>query len=164
MEQPMSNRRSPAAPASRKPRRTAIAEALATPASNEAPAADGLPVAAPDAPVALVVAAAPPTSSATKGATPADVGAASGTAGEEATKSKHKLVRDSFTIPKNEYTVLTDLKQRAARLGNPVKKSEILRAGIRALAAMPDDALLKALTAIPVLKTGRPKVKRGDAR
>ena len=69
---------------------------------------------------------------------------------------KPKLVRDSFTIPKVEYTVLDDLKQRAARLASPAKKSELLRAGIKALAAMPDAAYVAALGAVPAIKTGRP--------
>ena len=69
---------------------------------------------------------------------------------------KPKLVRDSFTIPKAEYTVLDDLKQRAGKLAHAVKKSELLRAGIKALAAMPDGAFLAALKAVPAIKTGRP--------
>jgi hypothetical protein len=69
---------------------------------------------------------------------------------------KPKLVRDSFTIPKAEYTVLDDLKQRAAKQARPVKKSELIRAGIKALAAMPDAAFLSALAAVPAIKTGRP--------
>jgi len=65
-------------------------------------------------------------------------------------------VRDSFTIPKTEYSVLDDLKQRAAKLGQPAKKSELLRAGIKALAAMSDAALQAALASVPAIKTGRP--------
>ena len=69
---------------------------------------------------------------------------------------KTKLVRDSFTIPKTEYSVLDDLKQRAGKLASPVKKSELLRAGIKALAAMSEDVFLAALKAEPAIKTGRP--------
>ena len=69
---------------------------------------------------------------------------------------KPKLVRDSFTIPKTEYTVLEQLKQRAALAGTPAKKSELLRAGIKALAAMSDAAFGAALGAVPAVKTGRP--------
>jgi hypothetical protein len=69
---------------------------------------------------------------------------------------KPKLVRDSFTIPKVEYMVLQDLKLRAAMGGAAAKKSEILRAGITALAAMNDAAFAAALRAVPPLKTGRP--------
>ncbi len=69
---------------------------------------------------------------------------------------KPKLVRDSFTIPKAEYTVLDELKQRAGKLATAAKKSELLRAGVKALAAMPDAAFLAALKAVPTIKTGRP--------
>ena len=75
----------------------------------------------------------------------------------EAVKVKHKLVRDSFTIPKSEYTVLDELKLRATRLTRPTKKGELLRAGIVALSAMTDAAFLAALGKVPSLKTGRPK-------
>ena len=70
---------------------------------------------------------------------------------------KPKLVRDSFTIPKAEYLVLDDLKQRAGKLALSTKKSELLRAGIKALAAMDDAALTTALGNVPAIKTGRPK-------
>ena len=65
-------------------------------------------------------------------------------------------MRDSFTIPKIEYKVLQDSKDRAAALGRPVKKSELLRAGLKALAGMGDAAFVAALAAVPALKTGRP--------
>lgn len=69
---------------------------------------------------------------------------------------KPKMVRDSFTFPKDEYTVMDALKLRAAKLGHPVKKTELLRAGVKAIAGMTDTALLSALKAVPSLKTGRP--------
>lgn len=69
---------------------------------------------------------------------------------------KAKLVRDSFTIPKTEYVVLDELKQRAAKLTRPAKKSELLRAGIKLLASLSDAAFLTALEQVPAIKTGRP--------
>ena len=79
---------------------------------------------------------------------------------EKALKEKKpKLVRDSFTIPKAEYTVLDELKHRAGKLGNSIKKSELIRAGIKALAAMPDAMYLDALKVVPTVKTGRPSKK-----
>lgn len=75
---------------------------------------------------------------------------------------KAKMVRDSFTFPKLEYAVLDTLKLRAAKLGKPVKKTELLRAGIKTIATMSDSALLAALQAVPSLKTGRP-AKSGKA-
>jgi hypothetical protein len=71
-------------------------------------------------------------------------------------KVKPKLVRDSFTMPKAEYTAIDVLKQRAAKLARPVKKSELLRAGIKLLSALDDKALLAAVNAVPTIKTGRP--------
>jgi hypothetical protein len=70
---------------------------------------------------------------------------------------KPKLVRDSFTIPKDEYVVIDALKTRASKLGQAIKKSELLRAGIKALAAMSDIQYKAALSNVPTIKTGRPK-------
>jgi hypothetical protein len=70
---------------------------------------------------------------------------------------KPKLVRDSFTIPKDEYIVIDSLKLRAGKLGQSVKKSELLRAGVKALAAMSDIQFKAALSNVPTIKTGRPK-------
>lgn len=69
---------------------------------------------------------------------------------------KEKPVRDSFTFPKAEYAVIDQLKQRSERLGERAKKSELLRAGIKALSGMSDSQLAAALQAVPTLKTGRP--------
>ena len=71
-------------------------------------------------------------------------------------EKKVKLVRDSFTIPKPEYLVLDSLKARALVLSQAVKKSELLRAGIKALAAMNDTQFLASIKAVPALKSGRP--------
>ena len=70
---------------------------------------------------------------------------------------KPKLVRDSFTIPKSEYAVIEVLKLRSQKLARPAKKSELLRAGIKALAAMTDLQFKAALAEVPAIKTGRPK-------
>mgnify|MGYP007089547241 CR=1 FL=1 len=69
---------------------------------------------------------------------------------------KPKLVRDSFTIPKAEYAVIDSLKERAGKLARSAKKSELIRAGIKALAAMSDIQFKAALSNVPTIKTGRP--------
>lgn len=71
-------------------------------------------------------------------------------------EKKPKLVRDSFTIPKDEYLALDSLKERALQLGVAVKKSELLRAGLMALGTMNDASFKAALAGVPALKTGRP--------
>jgi hypothetical protein len=94
-----------------------------------------------------------PTQAAAKKATKPVAKAA---ADKPAKEKKIKMVRDSFTIPKLEFVVLEELKLRAAKLSAPVKKTELIRAGIKALAAMPDAGFLSAVRAVPSLKTGRP--------
>jgi hypothetical protein len=115
----------------------------AKPAAKPAPAKPATAVSAKPAPAAKVVV--PP-------AEPAAVA-----------KVKHKLVRDSFTIPKGEYAVLEELKQRANRLAQPAKKGELIRAGIVALKAMSDALFLATLKTVPSLKTGRPKKVKAPA-
>ena len=72
---------------------------------------------------------------------------------------KLKMERDSFTMPKAEYAQFYVLKERLAKLGQPVKKSELLRAGIMQLTAMTDAALKSTMSKVPAIKTGRPKKK-----
>ena len=69
---------------------------------------------------------------------------------------KPKLVRDSFTFPKDEYQAIAGLKQKAHGLKHSAKKSEILRAGLKLLSSLNDKAFLAALANVPALKTGRP--------
>jgi hypothetical protein len=69
------------------------------------------------------------------------------------------MERDSFTMPKTEYAQFHVLKERLNKLGQPAKKSELLRAGIMQLSAMTDAALKAALAKVPAIKTGRPKKK-----
>lgn len=87
---------------------------------------------------------------------PAPIVLSKPTVAKPAKIKKPKLVRDSFTIPKAEYAVLDELKARAAKLGRPAKKSEVLRAGLKALAVMSDSALATCLQSVPAIKTGRP--------
>ena len=69
---------------------------------------------------------------------------------------KPKLVRDSVTMPKDEYAAIDALKQRAIKLGQVAKKSELLRAGIKALTGLSDIQFKAALSNVPTIKTGRP--------
>ncbi|MGV0960964.1 MAG: hypothetical protein ACOYB1_14130 [Limnohabitans sp.] len=71
-------------------------------------------------------------------------------------EKKVKVVRDSFTIPKTEFTQIAEMKKRAMMLGVEVKKSELIRAGLQLISGLPDTAFKKALAGVPTLKTGRP--------
>jgi hypothetical protein len=72
---------------------------------------------------------------------------------------KLKMERDSFTMPKAEYAQFSVLKERLAKLGQPAKKSELLRAGVILLTAMTDAALKTTMGKVPTIKTGRPSKK-----
>ncbi len=70
---------------------------------------------------------------------------------------KLKMERDSFTMPKAEYAQIYILKDKLIKLGQPAKKSELLRAGLMLLSAMDDEKLKATMAKIPAIKTGRPK-------
>lgn len=78
-------------------------------------------------------------------------------AAEREKTRKPKLVRDSFTMPEEEYAVLALVKKACLKAGFEIKKSELLRVGV-ALISQIDMATLKSvLASLPQLKTGRPK-------
>lgn len=72
---------------------------------------------------------------------------------------KDKLIRDSFTLPREDFELIAALKDRALDFKRPTKKSELLRAGLQALAKLEPAALRAALEALRPLKAGRPKNK-----
>ena len=74
-----------------------------------------------------------------------------------AAPKKEKLVRDSFTMPRADFALIDALKARAIAFGRPVKKSELLRAGLQALAALDAAALKARIEGLAPVKAGRPK-------
>jgi hypothetical protein len=75
----------------------------------------------------------------------------------EPTKLRVKLVRDSFTMPREDFERIARMKSRAIDLKRPAKKSELLRAGLQVLERLDDVSLLAALNDLRPIKTGRPK-------
>ncbi len=69
---------------------------------------------------------------------------------------QEKVVRDTFTMPREDYEQLAALKQRCLDAGLAVKKSELVRAGLLLLASGPTKRLLAAVKAVEPVKTGRP--------
>jgi len=57
-------------------------------------------------------------------------------------------VREKYAMPEGEYEQLLIIKQRLSDLGLPVKKSELVRAGLRQLAELDDGTLKDALLKI----------------
>ena len=69
---------------------------------------------------------------------------------------KTKMIRDSFTMPENDYVKLGELKKKCLQAGVHVKKSELIRAGLQCLSKLTDTSLLKTIEQVEVIKTGRP--------
>jgi hypothetical protein len=67
------------------------------------------------------------------------------------------LVRDGFTMPEADYALLKELKNRLHEVKREAKKSELLRAGLQALALLDAQSLADALDRLEPVKTGRPR-------
>ena len=75
---------------------------------------------------------------------------------KKVSEKKEKVVRDSFTMPQSDYALIAELKEKAVNSGLHVKKSELLRAGLRLLAKSNAAQLQRAVAALEKIKTGRP--------
>jgi hypothetical protein len=72
-------------------------------------------------------------------------------------EGKVKVVRDSFTMPQSDYDLIAALKHKAQQAGLHVKKSELLRAGLRSLSGLSAAQLKRAVAGLEKIKTGRPR-------
>jgi hypothetical protein len=70
---------------------------------------------------------------------------------------KQKLVRDSFSMPENEYNLIAVLKKQCLAVKITVKKSELLRAGLKALSGMNQANLNKHLSQLTETKIAETK-------
>ena len=75
---------------------------------------------------------------------------------EKAPKLRQKPVRDSFTMPEADFSLVATLKARALAGQRETKKSELLRGGIAVLAALNDAELKAVMARVERIKTGRP--------
>jgi hypothetical protein len=73
-----------------------------------------------------------------------------------------KVIRDSFTMPSSDYDLISVIRERCLGGRVSLTKSEVLRAGLLALQAMPDKELLKAARNVTKVKTGRPAGRNGS--
>ncbi len=76
---------------------------------------------------------------------------------EQPKERKAKLVRDSFTMPEQEYAVLGQVKKACIKAGFEIKKSDLLRIGVALISQLDMATLQQVLASLPQLKTGRPK-------
>jgi hypothetical protein len=72
-------------------------------------------------------------------------------------KKQAKLIRDSFSIPENEFALLAETKKNCLKAGLEIKKSELIRIGIILVHQLTLARLKKAKKVLQPVKTGRPK-------
>ena len=70
-----------------------------------------------------------------------------------------RVIRDSFTIPGDEYELISQIKNRCMKSGISANKSEVLRAGLAVLEQMPDRELARVFGGLARVKTGRPPMR-----
>ena len=84
------------------------------------------------------------------------VAASKTTSTKKPPKVRPRLVRDGFTMPEADFALIATLKARALAGQRAARKSELLRAGLHALAALDRKTLLAALDQLEPVKIGRP--------
>lgn len=70
------------------------------------------------------------------------------------------VVRDSFTMPEDDYSLISQVRQRSLKCGVAITKAEVLRAGLKALDNLKDDELMNVISSLQKVKTGRPNAKK----
>ena len=78
--------------------------------------------------------------------------------------SKGKVIRDSVTMPAEDYERLGALKKKCLTLGVAIKKSELLRAGLATLQRLSNEDLKRVLALVEKIKTGRPAGKEKKSK
>lgn len=71
-----------------------------------------------------------------------------------------KVIRDSFTLPYDDYQLIELIKDRALKASVSVNKSEVVRAGLLALQSMSEKDLLITLNSLTKIKSGRRSIKK----
>jgi hypothetical protein len=73
-------------------------------------------------------------------------------------KGESVIIRETFSLPPDESCRIDGLRMRAAQAGVMLNRSEVVRAGIAALAMLNDTQFSAVTNDVPKLKTGRPSV------
>ena len=79
----------------------------------------------------------------------------------EKPKNRKRVIRDSFTLPTDDYELITTIRERCLDNRSTINKSEVIRAGLHALNEMSDEELLAVVDSLTKIKTGRPGKAKG---
>lgn len=71
-------------------------------------------------------------------------------------KGDSVIIRETFSLPPGESMDIDAARRRCAVAGVMLNRSEVIRAGIAALAKLDDATFLAVTSSVPKLKTGRP--------
>ena len=74
----------------------------------------------------------------------------------EKPKNRKRVIRDSFTLPSDDYELITAIRERCLDSRVTINKSEVIRAGLHALNEMSNEELLAVVDSLTKIKTGRP--------
>ncbi len=69
-----------------------------------------------------------------------------------------KVIRDSFTLPSEDYELIAAIRQRCLNSALNVNKSEVIRAGLHFLNKVSDEELMQVFEGLEKIKTGRPRI------
>ena len=70
--------------------------------------------------------------------------------------TRKKVIRDNFSMPEEDYALIEEIRRRLLKEHAVARnKSEVLRAGLLALAEMSSSELAGAIDRVAVLKPGR---------
>lgn len=73
---------------------------------------------------------------------------------------KERVIRDSFTLPSGDYELIAAVRQRCLNSAININKSEVIRVGLHALMAMPEEDLVELVNNLEKVKPGRPTRKQ----
>lgn len=76
-------------------------------------------------------------------------------------KKQKKVIRDSFTLPTDDYELITTIRERCLDNRVTINKSEVIRAGLHALNQMTNEELVAVVESLTKIKTGRPGKTEG---
>ncbi|MEM8832165.1 MAG: hypothetical protein AAGE96_22870 [Cyanobacteria bacterium P01_G01_bin.19] len=79
----------------------------------------------------------------------------------EQPKQQKKVIRDSFTLPTDDYELITTIRERCLDSRVTINKSEVIRAGLHALNQMNNEELVAVVESLTKIKTGRPGKAKG---
>jgi hypothetical protein len=84
------------------------------------------------------------------------LGSAQNEAKSSSAGTRKKVIRDNFSMPEEDYALIEEIRQRLLKEHAVARnKSEVLRAGLLALAEMNSSELAEAIDRVKALKPGR---------